>query len=101
MGEVLLQRALDERLGDGTILVTSAGIGADDGLQPSTVTIKAMAQREIDVRFLRSTYLTGAQAARACRLYCMEQYQVDRVRALLDDRPELVMLPDRKESPDT
>ena len=45
MGEVLLQRALDERLGEGAILVTSAGIGADDGRPPSTGTIRAMAER--------------------------------------------------------
>jgi len=100
MGEALLQRALDERLGEGTILVTSAGIGADDGRPPSTGTIRAMADRGIDLRFTRSTYLTAAHAARAWRLYCMEQYQVDRVRAMLDERPERVMLLDGEEVPD-
>lgn len=100
MGEVLLQRALDERLGEGTILVTSAGIGADDGRPPSTGTIRAMADRGIDLRFARSTYLHAAHAARAWRLYCMEQYQVDRVRAMLDEHPERVMLLDGEEVPD-
>ncbi|MGZ4144899.1 MAG: arsenate reductase/protein-tyrosine-phosphatase family protein [Actinomycetota bacterium] len=100
MGEFLLQRALDARLGEGTLLVTSAGIGADDGRPPSTGTIKAMAGRGIDVRFSRSTYLTAAHAARAWRIYCMEQYQVDRVRAVLDERPERVMLLDGEEVPD-
>ena len=100
MGEVLLQRALDERLGEGTILVTSAGIGADDGRPPSTGTIKAMAQRGIDLRFARSTYLTAAHAARAWRLYCMEQYQVDRVQAMLDGNKDRVMLLDGEEVPD-
>ena len=100
MGEVLLQRALDERLGEGAILVTSAGIGADDGRPPSTGTIRAMADRGIDLRFARSTYLTAAHAARAWRLYCMEHYQVDRVRAMLDKRPQRVMLLDGEEVPD-
>jgi len=100
MGEVLLQRALDERLGEGAILVTSAGIGADDGRPPSQGTIKAMAARGIDLRFARSTYLTATHAARAWRLYCMEQYQVDRVRAALDERPDRVMLLDGEEVPD-
>lgn len=100
MGEVLLQRALNERVGEGAILVTSAGIGADDGRPPSQGTIKAMAARGIDLRFTRSTYLTAAHAARAWRLYCMEQYQVDRVRALLDEHPERVMLLDGEEVPD-
>jgi len=100
MGEALLQRALDERLGEGTILVTSAGIGADDGRPPSTGTIRAMADRGIDLRFARSTYLTAAHAARAWRLYCMEQYQLDRVRAMLEERPDRVMLLDGEEVPD-
>jgi protein-tyrosine phosphatase len=100
MGAVLLQRALDERLGEGEILVTSAGIGADDGRPPSAGTIKAMAQRGIDLRFARSTYLTAAHAARAWRIYCMEQYQVDRVRAQIEENPEKVMLLDGEEVPD-
>lgn len=100
MGEVLLQRALDARLGQATLLVTSAGIGADDGRPPSTGTIRAMAERGIDVRFLRSSYLTAMHAARAWRIYCMEQYQVDRVRAMLDERPERVMLMAGEEVPD-
>jgi protein-tyrosine phosphatase len=101
MGEVLLQRALDERLGEGAVLVTSAGIGADDGRPPSMGTIKAMADRGIDLRFARSTYLTAAHAARAWRLYCMEEYQVDRVRGMLDEKgASKVMLMAGEEVPD-
>lgn len=100
MAEALLQRALDERLGEGVILVTSAGIGADDGRPPSQGTIKAMAARGFDLRFTRSTYLTPEHAARAWRLYCMEQYQVDRVRSMLPRRPERVMLLGGEEVPD-
>jgi protein-tyrosine-phosphatase len=100
MGEVLLQRALDDRLGSGAVLVTSAGIGADDGRPPSLGTIRAMAERGIDLRRARSTYLTAVHAARAWRLYCMEQYQVDRVRAMLSDGGERVMLFDGEEVPD-
>jgi protein-tyrosine-phosphatase len=100
MGEVLLQRGLDERLGAGEVLVTSAGIGADDGRPPSLGTIRAMADRDIDLRFARSTYLTPAHAARAWRLYCMEQYQVERVRGMLNGNPERVMLFAGEEVPD-
>jgi len=101
MGEVLLQRGLDERLGEGAVLVTSAGIGADDGRPPSRGTINAMADRGIDLRFARSSYLHAAHAARAWRLYCMEQYQVDRVRGMLDGNGvEKVMLMAGEEVPD-
>src|SRR5688572_11125164 len=53
MGVVLLQRALDERLGEGVVLVTGAGIGADDGRPPSQGTIRAMAARGFDLRSSR------------------------------------------------
>lgn len=90
MGEVLLQRALDERLGEGA--VTSAGIGADDGRPPSRGTVDVMAERGFDVRSLRSTYLTPLHARRAWRIYCMERYQVDHVRGMLADDLDRVML---------
>lgn len=100
VGEVLLQRALDERFGPGEFVVTSAGIGADDGRPPSQGTVRAMEGRGIDVRRLRSTYLTPAIARRAWRLYCMEDYQVQRVRAVVPDDPENVMLLAGEEVPD-
>lgn len=83
MGEVLLQRALDERLGPGTVLVTGAGIGADDGRPPSQGSIHAMAGRGVDLRSYRSRYLSLPRARNAWRLYCMEEYQVAHVRQLL------------------
>lgn len=92
MGEVLLQRALDVRLGPGVVIVTSAGIGADDGHPPSQGTIRAMAERGFDVRSLRSTYLSRPRALRAWRIYCMEQYQVDHTRSLIPDAAARVML---------
>jgi len=92
MGEVLLQRALEERCGTGAFLVTSAGIGADDGRPPSQGTVRAMAERDIDARSLRSTYLRGPAAEAAWRIYCMEQYQVDFVRSMLSTRSGKVML---------
>lgn len=100
MGEVLLQRALDEQLGPGAALVTSAGIAADDGRPPSQGTIRSMAARGIDVRSLRSTYLTPHLARRAWRIYCMEEYQVRRTQELVPDEPERVMLLDGEEVPD-
>lgn len=92
IGEILLQRALDEAAGPGEFLVTSAGIGADDGRPPSQGTIRAMAERGIDARSLRSTYLTPALANGAWRIYCMEEYQVAHVRAMLRNDYERVQL---------
>lgn len=100
MGEVLLQRALDEQLGEGAALVTSAGIGADDGRPPSQGTVRAMEERGIDVRRLRSTYLTAAMVRRAWRLYVMEEYQARHVRELLPDAAGKVMLMAGEEVPD-
>ena len=100
MGEVLLQRALDARLGEGVTLVTSAGIGADDGRPPSQGTVRSMEARGIDVRSLRSTYLTKRLAERAWRIYCMEEYQVARARELTPSDPGKVMLMAGEEVPD-
>jgi protein-tyrosine phosphatase len=92
MGEVLLQRALDERFGAGEFTVTSAGIGADDGRPPSQGTIKAMATRGFDVRSLRSTYLTPRLARQAWRIYVMENYQLNHVRSLVDEAHKVLLL---------
>jgi protein-tyrosine phosphatase len=101
MGEVLLQQALDQRFGPGEFLVTSAGIGADDGRPPSQGTIKALAQRGFDVRSLRSTYLTPRLARNAWRIYCMEDYQINHVRMMLDaGAGDRVMLFAGEEVPD-
>lgn len=83
IGHVLLQRALDERLGEGVVLVTGAGIGADDGRPPSQGSIHAMTSRGFDLRTYRSRYLSLPRAKTAWRIYCMEAYQVDHVRKLL------------------
>lgn len=91
MGEILLQRALDERLGPGVVLVTSAGIGADDGRPASQGTLRALSSRGIDHRTHRSRYLTQQMARDAWRIYCMEEYQCARVCEIADD-PEKVML---------
>lgn len=100
MGEVLLQQALDQRVGAGRVLVTSAGIGADDGRPPSQGTVRAMAARSVDVRRLRSTYLTAHLARRAWRIYCMEDYQVRHVRSLIPDDAGKAMLMAGEEVPD-
>ncbi|HVL32307.1 MAG TPA: hypothetical protein VM600_01865 [Actinomycetota bacterium] len=100
MGEVLLQRALDARLGPGVVAVTSAGIGADNGRPPSQGTIKSMAARGMDVRHLRSTYLTGDIAQRAWRIYAMEEYQANFIRSMLREDRDKVMLMGGEEVPD-
>lgn len=100
IGEVLLQRALDEAAGPGHFLVTSAGIGADDGRPPSQGTIRAMSERGIDVRSLRSTMLRPGPANDAWRIYCMEQYQLDHVRAMLREDHDRARLMAGEEVPD-
>ena len=100
MGEVLLQRALDDRFGPGEFLVTSAGIAAYDGQPPSQGSVRAMAARDIDLRPLRSSLLTERDAARAWRIYCMEDYQVLRARDLLREDHDKVMLMGGEEVPD-
>ncbi|MCA1830158.1 MAG: hypothetical protein ABR552_10095 [Actinomycetota bacterium] len=91
IGEVLLQRALDARLGAGVVYVTSAGIGADDGRPASQGTLKALYARGIDFRNHRSRYLTRAMAEHAWRIYCMEEYQCARARELTDARKVMLM----------
>jgi protein-tyrosine phosphatase len=92
IGEALLQRALDERLGPGVVIVTGGGIGADDGRPPSQGTIRVMAARGFDVRSHRSRLLSPPRAARAWRILCMEDYQVARVREMLPGQEHRVML---------
>lgn len=100
MGEALLQRALDARMGAGTFLVTSAGIGADDGHPPSQGTVRAMEVRGIDVRGTRSTHLRQSIADGAWRVYCMEEYQASFVRSMLPAEAQKVMLLGGEEVPD-
>lgn len=83
IGNVLLQRALDERLGSGVVHVTGAGIGADDGRPPSQGSIHAMTSRGVDLRSYRSRYLSLPRASSAWRIYAMEEYQVAHIRQLL------------------
>jgi protein-tyrosine phosphatase len=83
IGNVLLQRAIDARLGPEAVLVTGAGIGADDGRPPSQGSIHAMTSRGVDLRSYRSRYLSLPRAKAAWRIYCMEDYQVAHVRQLL------------------
>lgn len=87
MGEVLLQAAIERRFGPGhPFLVTSAGIGADDGRPPSQGSIRSMSQLGVDLRSHRSRYLTERMAREAWRILCMEDYQVEHVRKML--RPD-------------
>jgi protein-tyrosine-phosphatase len=84
MGEALLQHALDERLGAGhDVVVTSAGIAASEGHPPSQGSVRAMERYGLDIRKIRSRELTPRMARRAHLIYCMETYQADRVRQIL------------------
>jgi protein-tyrosine-phosphatase len=95
MGEALLQRALDERLGDGhDWIVTSAGVGATDGTPASRGTKDVLAARGIDFRRHRARYLTPAIARSAELLVCMEAMQVEQVRRMVDDPERVVLLGD-------
>jgi len=93
IGEALLARALDERLGPGhTWLVSSAGVGATDGTPASRGTKDVLAARGIDFRSHRARYLTPSMARHADLLVCMEAGQVEQVRAMVDDPSKVVLL---------
>lgn len=93
IGEALLARALDERLGDGhSWIVTSAGVGATDGTPASRGTKDVLAARGIDFRRHRARYLTPQIARSATLLVCMEPMQVDQVRGMVDNPDKVVLL---------
>lgn len=95
MGEALLQRALDDRLGAGhDWIVTSAGVGATDGTPASRGTKDVLSARGIDFRRHRARYLTSAIARSAELLICMEVMQVEQVRRMVDDPDRVVLLGD-------
>ena len=95
IGEALLQRALDERLGPGHAwVVSSAGVGATDGTPASRGTKDVLAARGIDFRRHRARYLTPAIARSAELIVCMEQMQVEQVRKMVDDQTRVVLLGD-------
>lgn len=72
MAEVLLQAALDERLGPGHgWLVTSAGTHAYDGYPASEQGRLAMARRGLDLSRHSSRQLTRDLLRRADRIVCM------------------------------
>src|ERR687886_162485 len=77
MAEALLQRALDERLGEGhDVVVSSAGVAATEGLPPSQGSIRAMRAYGLDIHRSRSHELTAGMAGRAGAFYFMGRYQV-------------------------
>lgn len=95
IGEALLARALNERLGDGhEWIVTSAGVGATDGTPASRGTKDVLKARGIDFRSHRARYLTPAIARNAELLVCMEPMQVEQVRKMVDDPEKVVLLGD-------
>lgn len=95
IGEALLARALNDRLGDGhEWIVTSAGVGATDGTPASRGTKDVLAARGIDFRRHRARYLTPAIARNAELLVCMEPMQVEQVRKMVDDPEKVVLLGD-------
>jgi protein-tyrosine phosphatase len=92
IGEALLARALNERLGsDHDWIVSSAGVGATDGTPASRGTKDVLKARGIDFRNHRARYLTPAIARGAALIVCMEPQQVEQVRRLVED-PERVVL---------
>ena len=93
IGEALLQRALDERLGEGHAwVVSSAGVGATDGTPASRGTKDVLAARGIDFRRHRARFLTPAIARSAELIVCMEEMQVEQVRRMVDDPDKVVLL---------
>ena len=95
IGEALLARALNERLGDGhDWVVSSAGVGATDGTPASRGTKDVLAARGIDFRRHRARFLTPAIARDAFLLVCMEPMQVEQVRRMVNDPEKVVLLGD-------
>ena len=93
IGEALLARALNERLGDGhEWTVSSAGVGATDGTPASRGTKDVLAARGIDFRRHRARFLTPAMARAAALIVCMEETQVNHVRRIVDDPEKVVLL---------
>jgi protein-tyrosine-phosphatase len=93
IGEALLQRALDERLGSGHAwVVSSAGVGATDGTPASRGTKDVLKARGIDFRHHRARYLTPAIARSAELIVCMEPMQVEQVRRIVDEPSKVVLL---------
>ena len=93
IGEALLARALNSRLGDGhDWIVSSAGVGATDGTPASRGTKDVLKARGIDFRHHRARYLTPAMARAAELIVCMEAQQVEQVRRLVDDPDKVVLL---------
>jgi protein-tyrosine phosphatase len=95
IGEALLAKALNERLGEGhDWMVSSAGVGATDGTPASRGTKDVLAARGIDFRRHRARYLTPAIARSAELLVCMEAMQVEQVRRMVEDPERVVLLGD-------
>lgn len=95
IGEALLTRALNERLGDGhDWIVTSAGVGATDGTPASRGTKDVLAARGIDFRRHRARFLTPQMARDADLLVCMEEIQVNQIRRMVKDPEKVVLLGD-------
>lgn len=93
IGEALLQRALDERLGPGHAwVVSSAGVGATDGTPASRGTKDVLKARGIDFRSHRARYLTPAIARSAELIVCMEQMQVEQIQKMVDDPSKVVLM---------
>lgn len=95
IGEALLARALNERLGSGHgWVVSSAGVGATDGTPASRGTKDVLKSRGIDFRSHRARYLTPAIARSAELLVCREAQQVEQVRRMVDDPEKVVLMGD-------
>src|SRR6266511_2783335 len=93
IGEALLQRAFDERVGPGHAwVVSSAGVGATDGTPASRGTKDVLAARGIVFRRHRARYLTPAIARSAELIVCMEPMQVEQVQKMVDDPEKVVLL---------
>lgn len=86
MAEVLLQAAVDRRLGGrGAVVVTSAGTHAYEGNPASRLGVEAMSSRGLDLRRHRSRPVTKALVRRADRVVCMTREHRDSVLQLVPE----------------
>src|SRR5262245_51497415 len=105
--EGLLRRAFDQRLGAGVVEVSSAGTAGWEGSPPTAESIRATAERGVDIADHRGTLLTADRIDRADLVVAMTREHRAAVAALrpeADDRTftirELAATVDGTTSPD-
>jgi protein-tyrosine phosphatase len=93
MAEALLRATLVKR-GQGLekLKVASFGLAAEDGLPPSTNSVKAMQRIGLDVSAHRSRLLTQADVDRSVVIFGMTESHLAALHSRFDVLPDFVLL---------